>query len=219
MKTKTFFNEKLLEMAEATVNRLNERGRRDLIAFARAEVNASEKKAFQAASALSAFRNREGILDPERQAQVQLQMISKLQDELIGAKTQLSQLKVYTPRNPQIAVLSTQIGSLEKEIDNQTRQVAGDKRSLAGNAVEYQRLQLKAQFADKQLASALASLEEAQNEARRKQAYVERIVQPNLSDAPLEPRRFRGIVATFLMSLVAWGIARMLISGVREHLG
>lgn len=213
------FNQKLLEMAEETVNRLNARGRQDLIRFAQAEVDLAERDAYAAASALSEFRNRKGILDPERQGQVNLQMISKLQDELIGAKAQLAQLQALTPQNPRVSVQRTLIDSLEGEIANQTRMVAGDSASLATNAGGYQRLQLEVQFADKQLTSALASLEEAQNEARRKQAYVERIVQPNLSDSPLEPRRFRGMIATFLTALVAWGIIRMLLAGVREHVG
>lgn len=73
------FNAQLLDMAESTVNRLNERGRRDLIRFAQVEVDRAEQQAFSAAAALAAFRNRAGVLDPERQAQVQIQMIAKLQ--------------------------------------------------------------------------------------------------------------------------------------------
>lgn len=211
------FNEQLLELAEATVNRLNERGRSDLIRFAEVEVNDAESKAQQAGQALAAFRNREGVVDPERQALIQMQMISKLQDELISAKTQRAQLQRFAPRNPQLQALDTQIATLEDQIGDQSRTVAGNNKSLAGNAAEYQRLQLATQFADKQLASALASLEEAKNEARRKQAYVERIVQPNLPDSPLEPRRLRGIFATIIVGLVIWGILVMLLSGVREH--
>ena len=211
------FNERLLEMAEATVNRLNERGRQDLIRFASVEVENAKEKARAAATALASFRNREGVLDPERQALVQTQMISKLQDELIATRTELAQLRRVAPRNSQIEVLDVRASELANEIVDQTRMVAGDKKSLAANATEYQRLQLDVQFADKQLASALGSLEEAQNEARRKQAYVERIVQPNLPDSPLEPRRTRGIIATFLLGIVAWGVLSMLFAGVQEH--
>jgi len=46
---------------------------------------------------------------------------------------------------------------------------------------------------------------------------VERIVQPSHPDKPLEPRRLRGILVTFLLGLVAWGILSMLLAGVREH--
>jgi capsular polysaccharide transport system permease protein len=211
------FNEQLLEMAEATVNRLNQRGRQDLIRFASAEVNDAKAKARNAALALSAYRNREGVVDPEKQATVQLQMISKLQDELIATKTQLLQLRSIAPDNSQIEVLDEKVKALSREIDEQLGMVAGDRKSLAATAAQYQRLALESQFADKQLAGAMASLQDARNEAGRKQAYVERIVQPNLPDSALEPRRFRGILATLALGIVAWGILTMLLAGVKEH--
>lgn len=211
------FNEQLLEMAEATVNKLNARGRQDLIRFAQAEVDDAKNKARTAALALSTYRNREGVVDPEKQAQVQLQMISKLQDELIATRTELLQLRSFTPRNPQIEVLDVRAKGLAGEIDSQLGKVAGDSKSLSSTAAQYQRLALEAQFADKNLAGAMASLEDAKNEARRKQAYVERIVQPNTPDEALEPRRWRGIGATLVLGLVAWGILTMLLAGVREH--
>jgi capsular polysaccharide transport system permease protein len=211
------FNERLLEMAEATVNKLNERGRQDLIQYAVVEVEDARRQASAASAAMAAYRNESGVVDPERQAEVQLQMISKLQDELVATKMQLVQLRNYTPQNPQIAVLQTKVSSLQAEIDGQLGRVAGDRKSLAGAAVKYQRLLLESSFSDKQLASALASLEQARNEARRKQAYVERIVQPNLPDSPLEPRRWRGILAVFLASIVTYGILKMLLASLLEH--
>lgn len=211
------FNEQLLEMAEATVNRLNERGRQDLIRFSSAEVEDAKQRARDAALALSAYRNREGVVDPEKQATVQLQMISKLQDELIATRTQLLQLRSFAPKNPQIESMDVRVKGLEREIQDQLQMVAGDSKSLSSTAAQYQRLMLESQFADKQLAGAMASLQEAQNEARRKQAYVERIVQPNVPDEALEPRRWRGVLATVVLGLVAWGILTMLIAGLREH--
>ncbi|WP_022684274.1 WcbD protein [Sphingobium bisphenolivorans] len=211
------FNEQLLEMAEATVNKLNERGRQDLIRFAQREVGEAKVKSQTAALALSAYRNAAGVVDPEKQATVQVQMISKLQDELIATRTQLTETRTVSPQNPQIEVLATRAKSLSDEIDKQLGLVAGSSRSLSSRAAQYQRLLLENQFADKQLASAMASLDEARNEANRKQAYVERIVQPNVPDEPLEPRRWRGIFSTFILGLAAWGIISMLVAGMLEH--
>lgn len=211
------FNEQLLGLAEEMVNRLNERGRRDLISFAQREVDEAKAEARQAASALAVFRNRSGVVDPEKQAEVQLQMVSKLQDELIASRTQLAEIRRYAPANPQVESLRTRIASLQGQINSEVGKVAGNRRSLAGATAQYQRLSLDSELADKQLAAAMTSLIEAQNEARRKQAYVERIVQPNLPDSPTEPRRLRGILATFILGLIAWGIASMLLAGVREH--
>lgn len=210
-------NQRLLEMSEATVNRLNLRGREDRIRYASNEVANAKAQAQASAVALAAFRNRRGVVDPEKQAEVQLQMVSKLQDQLIIARTELAQLQQYAPRNPRIPVMQTQIASIQADIAKEMGKVTGNRGSLAQSAVNYQRLVLENDLASKQLTASLGSLEEARNEAQRQQAYVERIVQPSLPDAPMEPRRLRGILATLALSLLAYGILRMLVAGVKEH--
>ncbi|MCL6697310.1 hypothetical protein LZ496_00700 [Sphingomonas sp. NSE70-1] len=211
------FNEQLLEMSEEMVNRLNERGREDLVGYARAEVIRAQGEARRAAGAMASFRNRSGVLNPEKEGEIQLQMVSKLQDELIAARSLLAQLRQAAPQNPQIPSVLSQIATLQREMGREQAKAVGSTRSLAGNAVRYQQLELENEFAGKQLAGALASFEEAQNEARRKQAYVERIVDPSLPDEALEPRRLRGIFATLIIGLIAYGILRMLLAGIREH--
>jgi capsular polysaccharide transport system permease protein len=210
-------NQVLLDRSEALVNRLNERGRQDLIRFAKAEVDQAADKAKATALALSIYRNSQGVVDPERQATAQLQQVAKIQDELIATTTQLAQLKAFTPQNPQIASLENRAQTLRTEIANETGKVTGNAKSLSNKAADYQRLALEADLASKQLASAMASLESARNEAQRQQVYLERIAQPSLPDVAQEPRRMRSIVSTFLLGLMAWGILSMLVAGVREH--
>lgn len=211
------FNEQLLEIAEGTVNRLNERGRNDLIQFASKEVDEAKSKAQTAAIALAAFRQRTQIVDPEKQAAIQLQMIAKLQDELIATRSQIRGLEEVAPRNSQIAVLRAKVRELRQEIRSESANVAGADKSLATASVEYQRVELDNQVAAKQLAGALASLEAARNEAHRKQAYVERIAQPNLPDASLEPRRWRGFFSVIVVGLIIYLASSMLLAGLREH--
>lgn len=210
-------NRRLLEQAEDLVNKLNERGQSDMIRNAEREVAEAREQSRKAALELAAFRNQAGVIDPERQATVQLQMISKLQDELIGARMQLLQLSAIAGQNPQIPVLQVRIKGLEKAINDQLGAVAGGTRSLSAAAVQFQRLQLQREFSDRQLAAAMTALQEALNEARRQRAYVERIAEPSLPDTSMEPRRLRGVLATLVVGLVAWGILVMLLAGVREH--
>lgn len=210
-------NEHLLAMAEELVNKLNEQGRQDMIRFATGEVLIAEQKAKAAGLALSAYRNQKSVIDPERQTSLQFQQIAKLQDELIATQSQLMQLQTFTRNNPQIPSLQLKVQSLRQEIDVQTNQVAGGDRSLAKKAAEYQRLALEREFAEKQLGSTLVSLEQARNEAQRKQLYLERIVQPSKPDMAMEPRRLRGIISTLVVGLVLWGILTILIAGVKEH--
>jgi capsular polysaccharide transport system permease protein len=210
-------NRILLEQSEELVNKLNERGRQDLLRYGRNEVALAEEKARNAALALSQYRNSQSVHDPDRQASVQLQQVAKLQDELISTTTQLSQLQTFTPANPQIPALRNRSHTLQTEIDKERARVTGGQYSLSNKAAQFQQLALEIEFANKQLSSALASLESARNEAQRKQVYIERIAQPSLPDVAQEPRRVRAVLGTFVLGLVAWGILSMLLAGLREH--
>ena len=211
-------NASLLAMGEKLVNQINERGRGDLIKYAAAEVAEAEAKAKSAALAVANYRNQRAVFDPERQSALQLQQVSKLQDELIATKLQLAQIQALSPQNPQIGNLQKRVNGLQQEMASEMAKVAGGGNNTFSNkAADFERLTLERAFADRQVASALTSLESARNEARRKQLYLERIVQPNLPDYALEPRRARSILATFLLGLVAFGVLSMLLSGVKEH--
>lgn len=210
-------NQRLLLRSEDLVNQLSERARGDAIRFAGEEVRRARDAARTASVELARFRDSQGIIDPELQARIGLQTISQLQEELIETRTRLLQLQTYTPRASQIPYLRTQVRELEREIARQTSRIAGGSRSLSASAARFQELALASQFAEQQVTVALASLQEAQAEARRKQAYVERISDPSLPDYAAYPRRLRGIVATFVLGLLAWGVLSMLIVGIREH--
>lgn len=210
-------NERLLRQAEQLVNQLSERARGDAISIAEREVQQAQERARTTSIALGRFRDRRGIIDPEREAEVRLQMVSKLQDELIATRTQLEQLQAFTPQASQIPYLRSRIRTIEREIAEQSGSIAGGSGSLSDSAVRYQELRLDSELAAKQLAAAYASLEEARTEARRKRAYLERISKPSLPDYASEPRRVRGILATLILGLLAWGVLSTLIAGVREH--
>lgn len=211
-------NLRLLELAEELVNKLNERGRQDLIRFATLEATDAQSKAKSAALALARFRNDKGVIDPEKQSSIPLQQAAKLQDELIATKGQLAQIERLAKDNPQLPVLRQRAKLLEEEMRAQTTRVAGGgTSSLAGKAAEFQRLALEKEFADKMLASAMSTLEQARSEAQRKQLYLERIVQPNKPDSAIEPRRIKSMLVTFVVALIVWGILALLIAGIREH--
>lgn len=210
-------NSELLQKAEGIVNQLNERGRQDMIRFASNEVAKAEAEAKKAALVLADYRNKKGVIDPEKQSAIPMQQIAKLQDELISSKALLSQLHLSARDNPQIPTLKNRIELLETEIQSESQKITGGGLSLASKAADFQRLALEKEFADRQLASAMASLEQARNEAQRQQLYLERIAQPSLPDAAMEPRRIRAIGAIFILGLIVWGVLSMLIAGIREH--
>lgn len=211
-------NEKLVEMSEALINQLNERSRQDLIRFAAVDVEVEAKKAEDAIAAVAQYRNQKSVFDPEKQSPLHLDFIVRLEDSLIAAKTQYEQISALSPNNPQLPTLKVKINTLQEAINEQSsRLTGGGGRSLSNKAAEFDRLTFQQNFAQQQLASAQASLEQARNEARRKQLYIERLVQPSMPDFPMEPRRLRSVFATFVLGLIGWGILTILAAGVKEH--
>ena len=211
-------NELLLSMAEGLVNKLNERARNDLIQFATVEAKIAEENARNASAALSNYRSKQSVFDPEKQSALQLQQIAKLQDELIAVKTQVSQVRAFTPENPQLPMLQKRADSLQKEIALESAKVTSSSEgSLSSKAANYERLILDRAFADKQLASAMAALETARNEAQRQQLYLERLAQPSLPDIAVEPKRVKSCFIVFILGMVIWGILSLFLKAVKEH--
>ena len=127
------------------------------------------------------------------------------------------QLQKLSPANPNIAALKDQVANLRKTVEQEKTLVTGVNRSLTTKSANYDRFVLEKGFADRQLATALVSLESAKSEAIRKQLYLERLVQPNLPDKAMEPRRIRSVFTVFLLGLIAWGVVSLLVASVREH--
>ena len=164
----------MLEMAEATVNRLNVRGRQDLIRFAQTEVDEAEGKSRNAAMNLARFRNVSGLIDPERQADRPAPDDLQLQDELIASRNQLLQFRAFAPANPQVPVLRTKIAGLKRDIETELNKVAGGTRSLSAAAAQFNTFSLRAKSPTSSSPERSPDCRSS-HEARRKQAYVERI--------------------------------------------
>jgi len=210
-------NAMLLEMSEELINALNKRIRLDMIGFATTEVESAANKAKGAAVALSEYRTRYGIFDPDGQSRLGLEGVSKLQGDLVSARTELAQLQSASPNSPAIPVLKQRINTLNGEIKSETARVAGAEVSFSKYGPEYERLRLDASVAGKMLEAALQSLEHARDEALRKELYLQRIAEPSLPDYAVEPRRLRSICTTLLLGLLTWGVLGLLLAGVREH--
>lgn len=210
-------NDMLVQMGERLVNNLNIRSREDLIEVGKQEVKQAEDRAKTAAIALSGFRSDRGVFDPDRQSALQLQGAAKVQEELLAAEAQLAQVRQVSPDNPQVATLTSRVQLLRRAVASETAKVTGGGTSLSSKSPVYDRLLLEKTFADRQLAGAMAALDTARNEAQRKQLYLERLVQPNLPDSAVEPRRIRAVLMVFALGLVLWGVVSLVVASVREH--
>ncbi len=210
-------NQKLLDMGEELINRLNERARKDTLEYATQAVQEAEKNVSDTADALTKYRIKNKIFDLPAQSGVQLSLISSLKSELIRVETQLAQLLSITPENPQVEALEMRQKSLRKEIEQQSKSLSGSNNSIATQTAEYQRLVLANELAQQQLTAAMTSLQNTRGEADRQQLYLEVIDKPSKPDWALEPYRLYNILATFIIGLMLYGVLGLLVASIREH--
>jgi len=143
------------------------------------------------------------------------QSLLGLSEELVNQLNLRARQDLMKSAQREVDIAKNKIQDVSKEI-SLIRKKEGIKDPDA-QVIQLQSLHLEREFADKQLAASLSSLEQARTEALKKQTYIERVANPILPDNAMEPRRIRGIISTFLLAMVLWGILSLLISGVREH--
>ncbi len=210
-------NQELLNLAQRLVNRMNAGANENSVRFYQAQVSAAEARVQTAAHDLANYRNTSKIFSPAPEANLQAQLVSKLQDQELAAQVQLGQLEINAPKNPRIPLIKRAIADLKHQIQTESLRVAGSDRSLASKSVGYERLSLDQTFAQRELAAAIGSLEQARTQAQKQQLFIETVVTPNLPDQALEPRRWRGVLATLVVGLLLWGVFSVIFAGIREH--
>lgn len=207
----------LVRFAEAKVNDLNERQRRDAVGTFEAQVKSIEQRIAGLEDQMTAYRVKEKMLDPLSASRGPLELVAQMNMQLAQVRAQLADKLRSSPSSPQIPVLRTRILSLQRLISEEHSKITGDRGSVATASGEYDRLQVQLELSEKALASAFLSLQSARLQAQRQQLYLETITVPNLADYPLYPRRVASFATVVVTCLLAYGMAWLLVAGVREH--
>lgn len=207
----------LVGLAEAMVNRMNERARNDAVSAAERDHSEAEQRLISAQAALSEFRNRELVVDPLGNSATIVKTITSLSKELAAALAQAEQLRATSPSNPALRVWLAKSDALQQQIGAERSKLGGSRTALAGKVSAYEQLTLTRDLAEKSLAAAENSLELARQDARRQQVYVEEIAAPNLSDKSTDPERLRMVATVFVTCFGLFAMAWILFAGAREH--
>jgi capsular polysaccharide transport system permease protein len=184
----------VLTQAEALVNRLNDRARRDAVAFAEDMVAMNEARVKDIQDRLTTYRNNELIIDPARQSTATLELSNKLILELAQLDAQIATIEQRSPTSPRLPQMRSQRDALQDEIAKQRRSVVGNQDSLVAKLSEYEKLNLEKDLAIKALSSALVSQERARQDALVRRLYLERIVEPKPADRPEYPKRLMWVL-------------------------
>ncbi|WP_135470025.1 capsule biosynthesis protein [Crenalkalicoccus roseus] len=212
--------QELLALSEELVNRLNRRLQEDSLRVAREEVARAEARLAEAQAALTAFRERERAVDPAQSAALALENLGRLEGALAQARAEMAEAQRFARAdNPRILQIRNRIEGLSAQVAEERQRIASRDLGFSQQVGEYERLSTERELARTQLASATASLERALADAQRQQIFLLRVVEPNLAEWPRYPKATENVLYIFLCLSVGYGLAWLLIAGMREHAG
>lgn len=216
-------NKAVLTRSEALVNAMNERAQSDAVELANKEIARAEERVRKAQEAMRTFRDSHTMLDPKVTAQGLLGVLTSLEAEATSLRTKLREAESFMHKDSShIKSLKQSLVAVEQQIEEETSRVAGSvspQSNLNSIVGKYEDLVLEAEFAQKQLVSAMASLEQARIQQSAQSRYVVAYQQPTLPDESLYPRPYLFALYIFLGTLILLGIMSLVWASIREHAG
>ncbi len=208
----------LLALSEELVNSLNRRLQEDGLRVAREEVTRAEARLTAAQLAIGEFRERERAVDPTRSAGLALDTIGRLEGALAQARAEFAEAQRFARAdNPRLLQLRNRVEALTGQIGEERRRLGSGTDGVSQQVGEYERLSVERELARAQLASTTASLERARGDSQRQQIFLLRVVEPNLAEYARYPKSALNIIYIFACLSVLYGLAWLLIAGMREH--
>ncbi|MEZ0167572.1 hypothetical protein [Microvirga sp. TS319] len=213
----------VVRFSEDLVNEMSSRARSDAVRFAEGELKRAEQNLTQVRTEVGAYRDKIGILDPMKTAEVTIAAIARLQDEKLKMEQELSTRRTTQGANAPIVrnlqarveTVNSQIAELQARLTSQRQQT---DPALSQVAMRFEELQTQQGFAQKAYEMSLANLEKARAEAARQHLFLVPFVQPTLAEAEKYPRRVLSIFLSFLGAAMLWGIGLLIVAGVRDHM-
>ena len=213
----------ILDASEELVNAMNARARTDAISLAQLEVTRAEERIRAANEAMRRYRERTVILDPQAVASGLYGLVNQLEGEITKTTAELAEATTYMQAgSPRVIMLRNRLEVLQKQLQAEKARLAsqmqGD-RPLSALVSEFQSLTLEEEFAQKQLTSAMTSLETARVQAESKTLYVESFQRPIVPDESLYPRPVIFSLIFMLAAAVLLGLVSLIVAAIREHAG
>lgn len=214
-------NRAILAESEAFVNELSHRLAREKLDFAETELKRAAEKLQAAKAEVLAFQTQNRLLDPAVQAQASGTVSAELQASITRAEAELRSLRSFLNDDAQqVRSLRSQIDAMRAQLDlERSRATGAGKRSdrLGELTIEFQGLQMKAEFALDAYKLALAAVENARIEATRKLKSLAVIEPPTLPETAEYPRRLYNLLTLLVGTLLLYGVVRLVLATIREH--
>lgn len=205
------------------INELSSIARDDATRLAQAELDKIREDLTATRQAMTEFRMRSQIVDPQADLTSQMGVLSGLQGQLAEALVAHDLLIENAPATDQRVIQSQQrIDALRRLIDSERGKFGAEGTGPAGESysqlmAEYEKLAVDREFAEGAYRSARIAYETTLAEARRQSRYLAAHIQPKIAQSSTEPNRPWLLFMVAGLLLTGWSILVLIYYSIRDR--
>ncbi|MBY6069073.1 sugar transporter [Leisingera aquaemixtae] len=215
----------VVEKSQIRINALNDQARADAMRYAETDLEEAVERLKAAREALTRFRTRTRIVDPEADIQGRMGVMNNLQQQLAEALIEYDLLAGSVAESDvrlkkaqqQIEVIRGRINIERQTFASSNTDTGGVGEDYPTLISEFERLTVDREFAEETYRAALAALEVARDEAARQSRYLATYITPTLAEEAEYPRRFMLSALAALFLLLGWSIGALVYYSVRDR--
>ncbi len=212
----------ILRESQSLVNDLNATAREDASRFARQDLDEALARLKEAREALTLFRTRTQIVDPETDLAGRMAVVNTLQAQLAQALVDLDILRDRTSASdPRVEQSERQIAVIRERIAAERAAVAAGQDDIDGDdyptlLAEYEGLVVDREFAEESYRAALSALDISRTNASRQTRYLATYISPTRPQSPEYPRRGVLLALSAMFLILGWSILVLIYYSVRD---
>lgn len=211
--------------SQAMINDLSSAARTDATRYAEADLEEALDRLKVAREALTDFRTRSQIVDPEADIQARMGVMTNLQQQLAEALIEFDILRgTSNGSDPRIEQAGRRIDVIRDRIASEREafsQGADDVGALAQDypslIAEFERLTVDREYAEQTYRAALTALDAARAKASRLSRYLATFIEPTLAQSAEYPQRYLLVTLAAVFLLLTWAILALVFYSVRDR--
>lgn len=211
--------EALLDEGERHMNRMGQRLAEEQVKFIDEQAGKAEQRLFDARDAMLTFQNENGLIAPSQTVQAIFTTVSQLQAQVAALEARRNALLSYqSAQSPEVRRLTSEISSLRRQIEEEQNKMArqsGD--ALNQTSMQFETLQLRAEFALELYTTTLMALESTRIEAARKLKQVSILEFPTEPEYATRPERLYNFVVFLIFTIFITAILHLARAIIRDH--
>lgn len=215
----------VFEESSALINTLSNIAREDATRYSKEELDRAVERLVEARQALTEFRARTQIVDPQADIQGRMSLLATLEGQLVEALIDLDLLRDTTREtDPRVQQAERRVAVIEGRIATERARFgmadsgAGEPDDAYATLVaEFERLQVDREFAEQAYLSALGAYDVALAEARRQSRYLAAYIEPTRAESAEYPQREAILALVAVFALIGWSILALVYYSIRDR--